>query len=111
MPQLWTRHIPVDTIRLVARPLIQEMAEICACGTDNFSIEIIEGTSISFEPSTAAFPFIEIRWFDRGKDVQDRLAHAITRHLLETGRCTELEIAFIPYAQTNYYINGEDCAQ
>jgi Domain of unknown function (DUF1904) len=105
MPQLWIRGISVDTLQRIAKPLIRELATICSCGTDNFSIERIAGSTIFYEDDAPNFPFIEVKWFDRGVKVQDQFAAAVTRHL-EFAGIKEPEIAFVVYHEEQYYING-----
>lgn len=46
MPQLIFRGIPAEGIRAISVPLVEEMAEICQCGTDNFTLECLHVTAI-----------------------------------------------------------------
>ena len=109
MPQLTARGIPPEKIASVYGPLVAELADICACGTDNFTIDCLQVVSIGEDGAGApTFPFVEVGWFDRGGKARDRFAGAVTRHLRAAG-VEEVEVAFKTYAPEAYYINGKPC--
>ncbi|MFC0212183.1 DUF1904 family protein [Paenibacillus chartarius] len=106
MPQLTVRGIDVETMRRVSTALVQELAEVCGCGTDNFTLDCMSTSSVFDGAAAATYPFIEAAWFDRGREVRDRFAEAVTRHLREAG-VAELEVAFKVYREDSYYVNGK----
>ncbi len=110
MPQLTFRGIEPRTLSAIAAPLVQELAHVCACGTDNFTLDMLQVTTVSVTDGqpAATYPFIEVAWFERGQSVRDRFAEAATRHLRLAG-VPEVEIAFKVYAEDAYYVNGEPC--
>ncbi len=110
MPQLTIRGIEPRAIAAIAVPLVQELALVCECGTDNFTLDILQVTTVSVTDGQQAdtYPFIEVAWFERGQDVRDRFAETVTRHLRQGG-VSEAEIAFKVYAEAAYYVNGEPC--
>ena len=110
MPQLTIRGIEPHTAAAIAVPLVQELALVCACGTDNFTLDILQVTTVSVTGGqpTDTYPFIEVAWFERGQAVRDRFAETVTRHLRQGG-VSEVEIAFKVYAEAAYYVNGEPC--
>ncbi|XEC93053.1 DUF1904 family protein [Paenibacillus tarimensis] len=110
MPQLTVRGIPLETMMEMSHPLINELAEVCACGKDNFTVDCLQTTSVYGGLTADTFPFVEVAWFDRGREVRDRFAEVIARRLMEGG-IAELEIAFKVYKEDEYYINGRSCSE
>lgn len=51
-------------------------------------------------------PVVEVSWFDRGQEVQDKAAKIITKfiHLLEY---PNVDVIFFPLDENKYYENGE----
>ncbi|WP_042352121.1 DUF1904 family protein [Bacillus massiliigorillae] len=110
MPQIMIRGISVDQVKQISQPLVEELAEICSCGTDNFTLEIPQATYICNGDEIAMYPFIEVKWFERGQEIRDQFAQAITKQVLSLG-LEEIEVAFLTYEEDAYYINGESCAE
>jgi phenylpyruvate tautomerase PptA (4-oxalocrotonate tautomerase family) len=109
MPQLTVRGIEMEVMRSMSKEMIEELAKICECGTDNFTIDCLPVISVFEGEQVLTYPFIEIAWFERGQVVRDQIAQAVTRHILSSG-IKEVEIAFKVYREDNYYINGNSCA-
>jgi hypothetical protein len=109
MPQLLVRGLSVPQMCAISKPLIEQLADICACGTDNFIIEVIHSTAILDDQVVPSFPFIEVAWFERGATVRNRFAQIVTEHVRSLG-IAEVEVAFRTYREDNYYINGAPCS-
>lgn len=108
MPQLTVRGVSSETLVQVSRELIEELAQICECGTDNFTLDYLPVVSVFGGEVVQTYPFVEVAWFERGQVVQDKLAAALTCHLQQAG-VAEVEVAFKVYRETAYYINGRAC--
>ncbi|RAP74962.1 DUF1904 family protein [Paenibacillus montanisoli] len=108
MPQLSVRGVETSVLAKVSGQLIEDMARICSCGTDNFTIDALQTVSVFGGGTAPTYPFVEIAWFDRGQAVQDELARAVTAHLNGAG-VAEVEVAFKVYKESAYYINGRVC--
>lgn len=108
MPHIIVRGVPVEQMRLISKALIEDLAIVCECGTDNFMVECIHTTSIFDGEIVESYPFIEVAWFERGPNTRDLVAHTLTRHVHSLG-IPEVEIAFIAYREDSYYINGKRC--
>jgi hypothetical protein len=106
MPQLIVRGIPVEHMCTISTGLIEDLASICECGTDNFMIECLHTTSVLAGKIVSSYPFIEVSWFERGQETRDRFAEAVTRHVMPLG-IEEVEIAFVTYKEDSYYLNGK----
>ncbi|WP_409342293.1 DUF1904 family protein [Paenibacillus sp. MBLB4367] len=106
MPHIVIRGISAERVQTVSKPLIEQLAEICQCGTDNFIIECLHTTAITDGEITPSFPFIEVGWFERGQETRNRFAQALAINL-QLLDVPELEIAFRAYREDSYYVNGK----
>lgn len=108
MPQLTVRGIDPASMALVSTALVAELAAICECGTDNFTIDCLHMSSVFGGGAVPTYPFIEVAWFERGQAVRDRFAEAVSRRVRDAG-AAEVEVAFKVYREEDYYVNGECC--
>lgn len=109
MPHLIIRGVTVEQVKSISIPLVQELAGICACGTDNFTLEIVHSTFVFDGSEVPGYPLIEVKWFERGQEVQDRFAKSVTRHVQSLG-IPEVEVAFGTFMESAYYLNGKSFA-
>lgn len=109
MPQLLIKGISVDQVKTISKPLVQELAELCACGTDNFTLEVMNSTFVFDGEEVPGYPFIEVKWFERGLEIQDEFANLITKQVHSLG-IPEVEVAFTTFRESNYYLNGKSFA-
>ncbi|WP_163103063.1 DUF1904 family protein [Peribacillus alkalitolerans] len=109
MPHLVIRGVSIEEMKRISKPLVGELAEICECGTDNFTFEVPHSTFIFDGIEIPSFPLIEVKWFERGQETRDQLAKSITKHIMSMG-VGEVEVVFIPFSEPAYYINGERVA-
>jgi len=108
LPHLLFRGVEAEKLGQISQPLAQELAEICACGTDNFTFECLHTTVVLGGDTQSSFSFIQVGWFERGDEVRDRFAEAVTRRIQSLG-IPEVEVVFIPYEEKAYYIDGVRC--
>jgi hypothetical protein len=94
----------------ISASLLEELADICECGTDNFTIDCLQVTSVFGGRPIETYPFVEVAWFERGQDVRSRFAQAVTRRIREAG-VPEVEVAFKVYREEDYYVNGVCCGR
>jgi hypothetical protein len=109
VPQLLIKGISVDQVKTISKPLVQELAELCACGTDNFTLEVMNSTFVFDGEEVPGYPFIEVKWFERGLEIQDEFANLITKQVHSLG-IPEVEVAFTTFRESNYYLNGKSFA-
>ncbi len=109
MPQLLIKGISVEQVKTISKPLVQELAELCACGTDNFTLEVMNSTFVFDGEEVPGYPFIEVKWFERGLEIQNEFANLITKQVHSLG-IPEVEIAFTTFRESNYYLNGKSFA-
>ncbi len=106
MPHLKFRGILPEELCKINKPLLDELVEIIKCPRDYFEMEYIHTTAIRDGEMAQVYPFVEVAWFDRGQEVQDQTAMAITKHVKELG-IEAVDIAFTQYQKNSYYENGE----
>jgi len=109
MPHLLIRGISPEQVRSISRPLVEELAAVCDCPEDYIMLECLHTTAVFGGEIVASYPFVEVGWFDRGREVRDRAAACIDRHIRSLG-LAEAEVAFRQYEKLNYYANGKSFA-
>lgn len=109
MPHLFIRGITVEQVKSISKPLVEELAELCSCGTDNFTLEVLNSTFVFNEKEVPGYPFIEVKWFERGQDTRDRFAQIVSQQVLSLG-IPEVEVAFTAFSESAYYANGKSFA-
>ena len=105
MPMLRIKGIPQEEVIKESKELIDELVEIIECPRDYFTIELINNTFIFDGKVTAAPTIIEVAWFDRGQEVQDKAAIAITKYFKKDREY--LDVVFQALEHKCYYENGE----
>jgi hypothetical protein len=108
VPQLTVRGVEAEKLAVVSHAMAEEMADICGCGTDNFTIYRLPVEAVYGD--AGGYAFVEVAWFERGSMVRDRLAEAIARHISAVG-VPEVEVAFKVYSEDAYYVNGVSCGK
>lgn len=106
MPQLIFKGITVEQVKTISTVLVRELAELCNCEEDNFTLEIPQSTYVFNREDVPAFPFIEVKWFERGQEIQDQFADILTKHIQSLG-VPEVEVAFSVFREAAYYYNGK----
>ena len=106
MPHLLIRGVRAEQLQTAALPLIEQLAELCDCGIDNFTLNCLHTTSvIADSPDSPSFAFVEVGWFERGQSIRSRFAQIVTRTIMKLG-FEEVEIVFVAYREDCYYVNG-----
>ena len=72
MPQIKVRGINENDICKISEKMIDELVEAVKCPRDYFEIECIKSVAIRDGKIADVYPFVEVAWFDRGQEVQDR---------------------------------------
>lgn len=109
MPQLIFKGISLDQVKMISSSLVEELAKLCQCEHDNFTLEVPQSIFIFNEKEVESFPFIEVKWFERGQLIRDQFASILTNHVHSLG-ISEVEVAFRVYAENAYYYNSKHFA-
>lgn len=109
MPHLIIRGISVEQVKTISTPLVQELANLCICGTDNFTLEIMKSDFVFNQNQVPGYPFIEVKWFERGQGIQNQFAKIVTKYVHSLD-IQEIEVAFTAFLESAYYLNGKSFA-
>lgn len=106
MPIIKLKGLGVKQSLKLSKELIDELEEIIKCPRDYFNLLLETPIHISDGEIVDGYPVIEVLWFDRGQDVQDKVAKSITKHVKLVGY-ENADIIFHQLKKENYYENGE----
>ncbi|MCB9643803.1 MAG: DUF1904 family protein [Myxococcales bacterium] len=108
MPHLRVRGVDQELIRQLSHAILDQMVEIVQAPRDWFTIEAIHSTYFFDGQEKSPGALMELLWFDRGQDVKDRLATAITEifkpHIPEG---QDITLIFRDLRKNDYFENGE----
>lgn len=106
MPHIIIKGMSMVDVQKISKQMIDELEIIINCPREYFTLEVAESTFIVDGERIAKDPFVQINWFDRGSEVQDKTAAAITKHICSAGY-ENVEMFFIRLERNNYYENGK----
>ncbi len=105
MPMIKVTGISKEKVVKESKELIDELVEIIKCPRDYFRIELLDNTFIMDGSIVEAPQIIEVSWFDRGQEIQDKVAESITKHFKKDEIC--LDVIFHSLKESCYYENGK----
>lgn len=106
MPQIKIKGIEKETVKAFSKSMVDDLSSIIDCPRDHLIIECQEVISIFDGEEIPVYPFIELAWFDRGTEVQDKVSDCIFKYLSDAN-IEEAELAFTTFKERNYYYNGK----
>lgn len=106
MPALKFKSIAAEKIRIISKKLIDELEELLKCPRSYFSLEISQSIYVKDGDFAPGNPVVEVAWFDREQELQDKAAKIITRYVNSIG-INEVDVIFIELNKNRYYENGE----
>ncbi len=106
MPQIRMRGVQAEKIAPVSKDLVDQLHAITGTAREHFTIELTHSTYILDGAVVPSIPFVEIAWFDRGQEVQDRVAQVVTAAMKQAGY-PELDMVFTLMERSRYYENGQ----
>lgn len=105
MPMIKIRGIEKQEVIKESEKLIDELVQVIECPRDYFTIELIQNLFIMDGKEVESPSIIEIGWFDRGQEIQDKVAKIITKHFKKDRET--LDVVFTKLESKCYYENGE----
>lgn len=109
MPRIIFKNIDKNTVKELSQELIDSLAAIIDCPSDWITFEHIENTVyFSGKDITLENIYVEISWFKRTQETQNRLAsfiHDALKLKLNDGR--DITIIFYELIKENYFENGK----
>lgn len=107
MPQIKIRGVKAEEVCKISENMIDELVEAVKCPRDYFEIECIKSLAIRNGQISEVYPFVEVAWFDRGQEIQDKVAKIITDNMRKNLNVENMDLAFIVFEKEKYYENGE----
>lgn len=106
MPMLKFKGIKVEDVCTISKELIDELKELIGCPRDYFSLEVVKSIYVRDGEIVDGPSVVEVAWFDRGQEIQDKVAKVITKYIKSIGY-SELDVIFHVLEENRYYENGE----
>ena len=106
MPILTLRAVKQEEAMKISRELIDELEGLLNCPRDYFTIELRNSIFIKDGAMTESYPIVDVAWFDRGQELQDKVAEIITRYIRSFGYET-VDVIFHKLLEEAYYENGK----
>ncbi|TKB48316.1 DUF1904 family protein [Ferrimonas sediminicola] len=111
MPHIRISGVERQQVMHMSQNLVDQLAEVVGCPRDHFTIELLP-TEFIFDDKMDAnrYPIIDVHWFERGQQIQDKAAGIITGairgQLKEEEKGVEICVRFFPLDPFKYYENG-----
>ena len=106
MPRITTHAIPLEIVMKVSGPLTDDLSALFGIPREHFSLEVRDGNFVRDGALVPGDPFVEMALFDRGPELEDQAARAVTRHLQAAG-CPHLDLYLCRLERHRYYEDGE----
>lgn len=108
MPHLRFRAVEPQTVQTLSQSLTDQLQPHMDCPREDFTFEYIYSTFFQEGEVSAAYPFVEVLWFDRGQETQDVVANIITSQVRGIiGEDIDVAVIFTALNAQGYYDNGE----
>lgn len=102
MPQLIFKGVKRDHVKELSATLVGELSKISSTPEEWFTFECVENPYFSKGKEFAMYPLIEIIQFDRGLEVEEKIAKYIGAEVKKLGYET-CELYFIDVFKNRYY--------
>lgn len=106
MPMLKFKAIEAEDVITISKKLIDELQELIQCPRDYFSLSVDRSVYIKDGEFVKGDPVVEVSWFDRGQEVQDKVAKIITKYV-NSVEYPNVDVIFFVLDESKYYENGE----
>lgn len=106
MPVLKLKAVNEKKALAISKELIDELQELIQCPRDYFSIEVTQSKFVMDGKFVGGSPMVDVFWFDRGQEVQDKAAKIITKYIQSVGY-KSVDVIFHNLDKMKYYENGE----
>jgi hypothetical protein len=106
MPHIRMRALSKEQVATLSQKMLQNLAGLIETGEDNFTFEKIDSQFFYGGKEVKSYPFIEVFWFERPKEVQDRTAAYITEQVKALVPHEDVAVVFRRLEPSEYYENG-----
>ncbi len=105
MPQLLFKGVSTHDLIEISTSLIESLSTCSDIPKDHFTLECPTSEFIYNGSFVHMYPLIEVKWFDRGIDMQHNFARLITSALKARGY-ESVEVYFVALSKSAYYDNA-----
>ncbi|MGL6064032.1 MAG: DUF1904 domain-containing protein [Fusobacteriaceae bacterium] len=106
MPHIKFRGIQKEKIISNSKEIIDNLTNLIGCDRNWFTLEHIETEYIFDGKIVQGYTFVDVFWFEREKETQDKVAEFITIFLKKINDNNDITVIFNPLIGKNYYDNG-----
>ncbi|GAA3538539.1 DUF1904 family protein [Zobellella aerophila] len=107
MPHLRFRGVSRETVKQLSKSLVDTLVPLAGSPAEHFTLEFIPAEFVHQGHVVPGYPLVEVFWFERPLDVQDKVAAAITQVLRAlVGDELEIGVIFTYLNGRNYYENS-----
>lgn len=106
MPHIRVRGIEDSVLQKSSKTIIDGLSELTSTPKDYFVVEKINSKFYFDGEPYDMYPHVEVLWFDRGNEIQDKAAAIIT-DTFASYDIQDIEVAFMLYEKRNYYMDGK----
>ncbi len=85
MPTLIFKGVKQSDLQVLAKPLIEQLAETVECPKDWFTLEWSNPSYFDENGLVEWYPIINVNWFPRSKEMQDKVAHLVGKLFRDHG--------------------------
>lgn len=107
MPHLRFRALPQKSVEEISLESLATLSELVGTPQENFTFELINTTYFSQGEVTQGDPFVEVLWFPRSLDIQDRTAQYLTDLLKKKTPAKDIIVVFTTLTPRAYYENSQ----
>lgn len=107
MPHLRFRALDEKHVQYLSESLVAPLAKAMNTTEDNFTFELVNTRFFYKKKEVESYPFVEVLWFSRGKEVQLRAAMVITDHVKVVSKAADVVVVFRALPEADYYENGQ----
>lgn len=105
MPHLRMRAMSPEHVQTLSKDLLPVLAAAINTDEANFTFERINTDFFFAGKAVSSFPIIEVLWFPRSQEVQDKVASIITDKV-KTLISDDVIVVFTQLSKEGYYENG-----
>ena len=106
MPLIVFKGIQSEHVKQLSIQLVTDLSKTVEVPRDYFTLECPQSIFIFDSELVSMYPLVEVKWFDRGKMIQDKVAKCISNLFYDLGY-RNIEVFFTPLQRENYYENGQ----
>ncbi|KHD87206.1 MAG: pseudouridine synthase [Bdellovibrio sp. ArHS] len=107
MPHIRTRAIKTEVVSQMSKELPKLLAAEMNTAEDNFTFEAVSTQFFNQGVTEESYPFVEVLWFARSQEVQDRCAQILTEKIKELTPAPDVVVVFQVLEKNAYYENGK----